>query len=50
MNTYSMRKSAAMVLALSLLHVSSVLAQDDNTNSKEEGNRNVMLKTIHLQA
>ena len=43
MNTYSMRKSAAMVLALSLLHVSSVLAQDDNTNSKEEGNRNVML-------
>ena len=37
MNTYSMRKSAAMVLALSLLHVSSVLAQDDNTNSKEEG-------------
>lgn len=34
-------KSAAMMLALSLVNVTAALAQDEN--AKEEGNRNVML-------
>jgi len=43
MNTLFNGKNAALVLALSIAPVSVALAQDDNANSKEEGNRNVML-------
>ena len=43
MNTLFNGKSAAMMLALSLMNVSAAFAQDDNANAKEEGNRNVML-------
>ena len=42
MDTLFNGKSAAMMLALSLISASA-FAQDENANSKEEGNRNVML-------
>ena len=41
MNNFLNGKSAAMMLALSLVNVTAALAQDEN--AKEEGNRNVML-------
>ena len=43
MNNFLNGKSAAMVLALSLVNVTAAFAQDDNSSAKEEGNRNVML-------
>ena len=44
MNTLFNGKFATVtVLAISLLNVTAVFAQDDNANAKEEGNRNVML-------
>ena len=44
MNTLFNGKFATVtVLAISLLNVTTVFAQDDNANAKEEGNRNVML-------
>ena len=43
MNTYSITAKAAALMALSMMNVSAVLAQDEKSNSKEEGNRNVML-------
>lgn len=43
MNSLLNGKSAAMVLALSLVNVTVAFAQDDNASAKEEGNRNVML-------
>ena len=45
MNTlfYLNNKKVVAVAALSMVSVSLCLAQDDNANSKEEGNRNVML-------
>ena len=43
MNNFFNGKSAAMMLALSLVNVTAALAQDDNSSAKEEGNRNVML-------
>lgn len=36
MNTLFNGKSAAMMLALSLMNVSAAFAQDDNANAKEE--------------
>ena len=43
MNNLLNGKSAAMMLALSLVNVTAAFAQDDNSSAKEEGNRNVML-------
>lgn len=43
MNNFLNGKSAAMMLALSLVNVTAAFAQDDNSSAKEEGNRNVML-------
>ena len=43
MNNLFNGKTAAMMLALSLVPVSAAFAQDEKSNSKEEGNRNVML-------
>ena len=43
MNTYSITKKAATMLALSLINASVAVAQDEKSSSKEEGNRNVML-------
>ena len=43
MNNFFNGKSAAMMLALSLVNVTAAFAQDDNSSAKEEGNRNVML-------
>ena len=43
MSNFLNGKSAAMMLALSLVNVTAALAQDDNSSAKEEGNRNVML-------
>ena len=37
MNTLFNGKSAAMMLALSLMNVYAAFAQDDNANAKEEG-------------
>ena len=39
MNNFLNGKSAAMVLALSLVNVTAAFAQDDNSSAKEEGNR-----------
>ena len=36
-------KNAAMVLALMLANIPMAYAQEDESSSKEEGNRNVML-------
>ena len=43
MSNFLNGKSAAMMLALSLVNVTAAFAQDDNSSTKEEGNRNVML-------
>ena len=43
MSNFLNGKSAAMMLALSLVNVTAAFAQDDNSSAKEEGNRNVML-------
>lgn len=43
MHNFLNGKSAAMMLALSLVNVTAAFAQDDNSSAKEEGNRNVML-------
>ena len=43
MNNFLNGKSAAMMLALSLVNVTAAFAQDDTSSAKEEGNRNVML-------
>ena len=49
MNNLLYGKSAAMMLALSLVNVTAAFAQDDNSSAKEEGNRNVMLLSlIHI--
>ena len=52
MNNFFNGKSAAMMLALSLVNVTAAFAQDDNSSAKEEGNRNVMLNAalslIHI--
>lgn len=42
MHNFLNGKSAAMMLALSLVNVTAAFAQDDNSSAKEEGNRNVM--------
>ena len=46
MNNLLNGKSAAMMLALSLVNVTAAFAQDDNSSAKEEGNRNVMLTSV----
>ena len=40
MHNFLNGKSAAMMLALSLVNVTAAFAQDDNSSAKEEGNRN----------
>ena len=49
MNNFFNGKSAAMMLALSLVNVTAAFAQDDNSSAKEEGNRNVMLNAARDQ-
>lgn len=43
MNTFFNGKNATILLALSIMNATTTFAQEDNTNAKEEGNRNVML-------
>lgn len=43
MKAYSNARKATLVLALALTNMPLVMAQEDNSNAKEEGNRNVML-------
>ena len=50
MNNLLNGKSAAMMLALSLVNVTAAFAQDDNSSAKEEGNRNVMLNASDANA